>query len=114
MITREINGCSYINSYFKFQVHPTDYKIPDENPIYIPFDVTQLQDYSEGIKQLSQVIYVRKLRKTIFYLSLRLVVLMHTNPELMQTKQPLEIFSSSQSKLRKFEIYFLSYVLLIL
>jgi hypothetical protein len=51
IITREIYGCSYIHSYFKFQVHPTDKQISDENTIDIPFNITELKYYSEGVKQ---------------------------------------------------------------
>jgi len=52
IITREIDGCSYIHPYFKFQVHPTDKQIPDENTIHFPFNITELKYYSEGVKQL--------------------------------------------------------------
>jgi hypothetical protein len=40
LVTREIDGYTYINPYFKFQVHPTDPKSPNLNPVYQFFDNT--------------------------------------------------------------------------
>ena len=52
LITAEINGCSYVQPYFNFQGDPSDEKIPDKNPISVPFSVGDLQEHSEGIKKL--------------------------------------------------------------
>ncbi|CAF1305507.1 unnamed protein product, partial [Rotaria sp. Silwood1] len=77
-LTREIHGYTYINSYFKFQVHPTDPQSPNLNPRYIFLDTTiELKVYSEILQQLK----------------LQLVVAMLTNKELMQSEQPLKIFA---------------------
>ncbi|CAF2757848.1 unnamed protein product [Rotaria sp. Silwood2] len=82
IITREMNGYTYIHPYFKFQVHPTDPKSPILNPRYIYFVSTmKFKAYSEILRQLK----------------LQLVVVMHTNKELMQSEQPLQIFSSSKN-----------------
>jgi hypothetical protein len=51
-LQQEINGCSYVQPYFKIQVNPTDVQIPDENPIYYSFSIADLEEYSEGMKQL--------------------------------------------------------------
>ncbi|CAF3737355.1 unnamed protein product [Rotaria sordida] len=86
IVTREINGYTYIHPYFKFQIHSTDPQSPNLNPKYIYFDSTiEFKTYSETLRQLK----------------LQLVVVMHTNKELMQTKQPLKIFSSTQINNRK-------------
>jgi len=52
IVTREINGFNYIHPYFKFQVDRYKKNIPDENPIFLTFNVNELKNYSQGIKQL--------------------------------------------------------------
>ena len=41
IITREIDGYAYIHPYFKFQKHPTDPEIDDENPLFIELNVDE-------------------------------------------------------------------------
>ncbi|CAF1401178.1 unnamed protein product [Rotaria sordida] len=80
IVTAEINGYTYYHPYFKFQVHRTDMNSPNQNPQFIFLDNTvELKPYSELLKQLP----------------LRLVVVMHTNKELMTSEQPLKVFSSA-------------------
>ncbi|CAF3682351.1 unnamed protein product [Rotaria sp. Silwood1] len=82
IVTPEINGYTYINSYFNFQVHPTDSQSPNLNPIYKFFNnINEFKRYSETLRQLK----------------LQLVVVMHTNKELLQSDQPLQIFSSPKN-----------------
>ncbi|CAF4008475.1 unnamed protein product [Rotaria sp. Silwood2] len=78
IVTREIHGYTYIQPYFKFQVHPTDPESPNLNPRYIFLNsTTELKAYLQELQQLK----------------LQLVVVMLTNPELMQSEQPLKIFA---------------------
>jgi hypothetical protein len=52
LITRDINGYSYVQPYFKIQVDPTDEQTPNENPIHFTFYMADLEEYLEGIKRL--------------------------------------------------------------
>ena len=52
LITREIQGCSYVHPYFNFQFHPSNMDISDENPMYVPFSMNNLEDYLDGVKKL--------------------------------------------------------------
>ncbi|CAF1364223.1 unnamed protein product [Adineta steineri] len=83
IITDEINGYAYINPYFKFMVAPNDPKVsPVLNPIYMFVDhKKELSSYSDMLRQLK----------------LRLVVYTLTHRELMDSKQPLTIFSSPKN-----------------
>ena len=61
MITKKIFGRIFIHPYFKFQMHPTDKSVGDENPIYIPLgnqgDLTQLNQYICKLQSLSEVFF---------------------------------------------------------
>ncbi|CAF3089937.1 unnamed protein product [Rotaria socialis] len=79
LATREIDGYRYIHPYFKFRVQPRDRKSLLLNPIYIYFDdELKLEKISEALRQLP----------------LQFMIVMHTNKELMESVQPLTVFSS--------------------
>ncbi|CAF0969770.1 unnamed protein product [Rotaria magnacalcarata] len=81
IVTPEINGYTYMNPYFNFRIHPTDRPNLLINPIYIYFNSQlKLEHYSESSRLLK----------------LQFVVVMKTNNELMESEQPLRIFSSPQ------------------
>ncbi|CAF1426554.1 unnamed protein product [Adineta steineri] len=82
MISKKIDGYSYINTYFKFMEVPSNPLLsPLRNPMYMPVDHAELSSYSD----------------TLYQLKLRLVVVTHTIGELMESEQPLTIFLSPKN-----------------
>ncbi|CAF1364936.1 unnamed protein product [Adineta steineri] len=83
IITKKKNGYSYISPYFKFMEVPSNPIVsPLCNPIYMFVDhKTELNRYPDMMRQLK----------------LRLVVVTHTIGELMESEQPLTIFSSPKN-----------------
>ncbi|UJR09685.1 hypothetical protein I4U23_013917 [Adineta vaga] len=86
VITRKVNGFSYINSYFNLPKNYSDPYSQRGNPIYIPLDnAANLSSYSEIFHQLK----------------LRLMLVVCKNEELMECDQPLKVFSAPQNASNK-------------